>query len=54
MKFKEQANDIDKKRMKMDILVTKIKDESSEVEKIISNDAIFPIFNENIIIDRLK
>ena len=51
MKFKELANDIDKKRMKIVILVTKIKDESSKIEKTISNDSIFPIFNEIIIID---
>ena len=37
--------------MKIVILVTKIKDESSKIEKTISNDSIFPIFNEIIIID---
>ena len=44
LKFKEQANEIDQKRMKMDILVTKIEDK-------ISKDIICPTCKENILID---
>ena len=49
LKFKEQANEIDKERMKMDILVYKIG--SYYRQKIISNDIICPICKENILMN---
>jgi len=49
--FKEQANDIDKKRMKMDILVSKFEDESDDIKQIISKEIICPICNKNIFIN---
>ena len=51
LKFKEQANEIDKERMKMDILVTNIVDELDDIKEIISKDIICPICKENILID---
>ena len=51
LKFKEQANEIDKTRMKMDILVIKIQDDSDGIKKLASNDIICPTCNENILID---
>ena len=51
LKFKEQANEIDKERMKMDILVTNIEDELDDIKEIISKDIICPICKENILID---
>ena len=51
LKFKEQANEIDKTRMKMDILVIKIEDDSDGIKKLASNDIICPTCNENILID---
>ena len=49
--FKEQANEIDKKRKKMEILVTKIEEEQNNIKEIISKDIICPICKENILID---
>ena len=48
--FNEQANDFDKNRKKMNILVTN--DENiTDNKKIISNDIICPDCNENILLD---
>ena len=47
----EQANEIDKNSMKMDIIVTKLEDEPEKKKKIISKDIICPTCNENILID---
>ena len=51
LKYKEQANEIDKNSMKMDIIVTKFEDESDKKEKIISKEIICPTCNENILLD---
>jgi len=48
--FNEQANEYDKNRNKMNILVTN-NENKSENKKIISNDIICPECNENILID---
>ena len=49
--FKEQANELDKQRKKMDILVIKFEDEQNNIKKIVSKDIICPDCNENILID---
>ena len=49
--FNEQANDFDKNRKKMNILVTNDEENKSENKKIVSNDIICPDCNENILID---
>ena len=51
LKYIEQANEIDKNSMKMDIIVTKLEDEPEKKNKIISKDIICPTCNENILID---
>ena len=49
--FNEQANDFDKNRKKMNILVTNDEENKSENKIIVSNDIICPDCNENILID---
>ena len=49
--FNEQANDYDKNRNKMNIVVTNDVENKSENKKIVSNDIICPECNENILID---
>ena len=51
LKFKEQANELDKEKKKINILVTKIEDESDDIKKIVSKDIICPICKDNIFID---
>ena len=51
LKFKEQENNVDNKRMKMDILVTKIEESPNCVKNIISKDVICPECKENIILN---
>ena len=51
LKFKEQANKIDLKRMKIDILVTKIEEEKKCIKEIISKDVICPECKGNVILD---
>ena len=49
--FKDQANEIDKGRGKMNVIVTKINEESKQVKEILSQDIICPICKENALID---
>ena len=49
--FNQQANDIDKNRKKMNIIITKNVDNNIEDKKIPSKDVICPECNENILID---
>ena len=49
--FKEQANELDKNRKKMDILVTKIEAEENNTKDVISKDIICPTCKENSLID---
>ena len=49
--FNEQANDYDKNRNKMNIVVTNDVENKFENKKIVSNDIICPECNENILID---
>ena len=49
--FNEQANDLDKKRKIMNVLVTKIGENKNEGNEIISKDIICPICKENVFID---
>ena len=49
--FNEQANDLDKNRKKMNILVNKNKDDINEKNEIISKDIICPECKDNILID---
>ena len=49
--FNDQANDFDKNRKKMNILVTDDEENKSENKKIVSNDIMCPDCNENILID---
>ena len=48
--FNEQANNFDKNRKKMNIIVTN-DENKSENKKIVSNDIICPECNENILLD---
>jgi len=48
--FKELANDFDKNRRKMDILVTKNDKEQIKIKSIISKDLICPECKQNILI----
>ena len=49
--FNEQANDYDKSRKKMNILVTSDEENNSKNKRIVSNDVICPECNENILIN---
>ena len=49
--FNEQANDIDKNRKKMNIIVTKSEDAQNIIKEIISKDIICPECKESILID---
>ena len=49
--FNEQANDIDKNRKKMNIIVTKSEDAQNIIKEIVSKDIICPECKENILID---
>ena len=49
--FLEQANDTDKKRKKMNILVVKFIDNQNDIKQKISKDIICPECKENILID---
>ena len=49
--FNEQANDIDKSRKKMNILVTKNEDDENIIKEIPSKEIICPECKENILID---
>ena len=49
--FNEQANDIDKNRKKMNIIVTKSEDAQNIVKEIISKEIICPECKENSLID---
>ena len=49
--FDEQANDIDKNRKKMNIIVTKNEDDKNIIKEIISKDIICPECKENILIN---
>ena len=51
LSFNEQANDLDKSRNKMNILVTKNDAEVNEKKEVISKDIICPECKENILID---
>ena len=51
LSFNEQANDLDKSRNKMNILVTKNDAEVNEKKEVISKDIIFPECKENIILN---
>ena len=49
--FNEQANDLDKNRKKMNIIVTQSDEDKQENKKVISKDIICPECKENILID---
>ena len=49
--FNEQANDLDKNRKKMNIIITKIDEEINEKNEIISKDIICPECKENILMN---
>ena len=49
--FNKQANDIDKKHKKMNIIVTKDEKDKNVIKEIISKDIICPECKENILID---
>ena len=49
--FNEQANDIDKNRKKMNIIVTKSEDAQNIIKEIISKDIICPECKENSLIN---
>ena len=49
--FNEQANDIDKNRKKMNIIVTKSEDAQNIIKEIVSKDIICPECKENTLID---
>ena len=49
--FNEQANDLDKNRKKMNIIITKTEDDIPEKNEIISKDIICPECKENTIIE---
>ena len=49
--FNEQANDLDKNRKKMNIIVTKINEDLKETNEIISKNIICPECKENSLID---
>ena len=49
--FKQQANEIDKKRNKMNIVVNKLDENKKKLNEIISKDIICPICKESIFID---
>ena len=49
--FNEQANDLDKNRKKMNIIITKIDEDINEKNEIISKDIICPECKENILIN---
>ena len=49
--FNEQANDIDKNRKKMNIIVTKNEDTQNIIKEIISKDIICPECKGNSLID---
>ena len=49
--FNEQANDIDKNRKQMNIIVTKSLDDKDNIKEILSKDVICPECKENTIID---
>ena len=49
--FNEQANDIDKNRKKMNIIVTKSEDAQNIIKEIVSKDVICPECRENSLID---
>ena len=49
--FEEQANDLDRNRKKMNILVTRNDGSINEIKQIISKDIICPICEENTLMD---
>ena len=49
--FNEQANEIDKNRKKMNIIVYNIKEDETKKSEIISKNIICPICKETIVID---
>ena len=49
--FNQQANDIDKNRKQMNILVTKNEEDKNIIKEIVSKDIICPECKENILID---
>ena len=49
--FNQQANDLDKNRKQMNILVTKNEEINNKIYEIISKDIICPECKENILID---
>ena len=49
--FNEQANDLDKNRKKMNIIITKIDEDINEKNEIISKDIICPECKENILMN---
>ena len=49
--FNEQANDFDKKRKKMNIIVNENEDNSNKKKEIVSKDVICPECKDNILID---
>ena len=49
--FNEQANDLDKKRKKMNIIVTQSDEDKKENKKVVSKDIICPECKENTLID---
>ena len=51
LSFQEQANDLDKNRKKMNIIVNKNDENINEIKQVISKDIICPICKENIILD---
>ena len=51
LSFKEQANDLDKNRRKMNILVTKNNKEQNKKKPILSKDIICPECKQNILIE---
>ena len=51
LSFNELANDIDKNRKKMNVIVSKIPDDSNENKVIVSKDVICPECKENALIN---
>ena len=49
--FNEQANDFDKNRKKINIIVNKNEDDDSQIKEIVSKDIICPECKENVLID---
>ena len=51
--FNKQANDLDKNRKKMNIIVTQSDEDKKEIKKVVSKDIICPECKENILYFRI-